>query len=574
MTKNDAQILIVGAGPVGLSASLLLADQGISSIVVERHETTATHPKASYFNTRTMEILQQIGVANDVYAQGAMPGGAAFYTNLKGYRLGNVVDDEFIHEYSTRVLGSTATPGCISSQIVLEGIFRHHAEQNPLIDLRFSHRCGDVRQNEIAIEADVTDIATDQVDTIRAHYLVACDGARSSIRDQLGRKLIGPDKFGHMINVYIEADLNSLVDEKNQALYWISNPESSGVFIGLGGDWQKWCYNFNYDPNAGERFEDFTEEKCRARICKALGTDELTIDILSIGPWEMCSQVIDQFKDGRIFFAGDAAHLTLPTGGFGFNTGMQESHNLAWKLAAVLNGQAGEALLDSYHVERRPIAVFNVEASDRNAKKIATTGAVFGGQSAEVSHIEEDSDEGARQRAAISNAIHRQRNHFFFLGQEVGFGYWDSPIVTQDGSRHYGEEHGIDNTIVDYVPNARPGARAPHITVLTRAADATPQSIHDHLHGHFTWLVRGNGDQTKSAMEAIRNAAPQALLSVGSETEDVDLVDVEDHFASHYGLEPGGAVLVRPDGHVAWRSVQAPSKADLERALKTTLSLN
>ena len=166
---------------------------------------------------------------------------------------------------------------------------------------------------------------------------------RSSTREALGRKLVGPPPFGHCVNIYIDADIQSLVDEPDQALFWTSTPEATGGFIALGGDRSKYCFNTPYFPEQGERPEDFTEERCLAKVRAALGTDELPVKILAVGPWVLCGQVIDEYRQGRIFFGGDTAHLNIPTGGFGFNTGMQETHNLAWKIAAVLRGDAPDA---------------------------------------------------------------------------------------------------------------------------------------------------------------------------------------------------------------------------------------
>lgn len=574
MKERKTQVLIVGAGPVGLSASLLLADQGVRSIVVEKRPTTSNHPKASYFNTRTMEILRQIGVADDVYAGGAMPAGVAFYTSLTGYNLGNIADDELMQTHVENVRRSTASPGCVSSQIVLEAIFREHADEHPAIDVLFSHECVKAGQDDTSAYAIVRDRENDEDIQITADYIIACDGARSTIRTQCGRELIGPPQFGRMINVYIEADIESLVDEKHQGLYWISRPDASGVFIGLGGDWQKWCYNFYCDEENGERVEDFTEERCIERIHRALGTTKLPIKVLAAGPWDMCGQVIDCYKDGRILFGGDAAHLTLPTGGFGFNTGMQEIHNLAWKLAAVLNGAAGEALLDTYHDERRAIAVYNVEVSTKNAANIQATGAVLGPSAADVNDIDLDTPEGAAQRAKLSAAIRDQRTHFLFLGQEVGFGYWESPIITPDGTLHYAEEHHISDPVFTYIPNGRPGARAPHLPLAPKGNGSAAVSTHDLVHGGFTCLISGAKKVWQAAAEQPSAPLPVRYISIGQDNEEVDFVDVDSVFEERYGLQKGGAVLVRPDGHIAWRSTGLPDKnaeSDLQSALNRSL---
>jgi hypothetical protein len=361
-----------------------------------------------------------------------------------------------------------------------------------------------------------------------------------------------------VINVYLEADLESLVDERDQALFWTATPDAPGVFIALGGDRRRYCFNTPYFPEAGERVEDFTEERCRARVRAALGTDELPVEILAIGSWVLCGQVIDRYRHGRIFFAGDTAHLNIPTGGFGFNTGMQETHNLAWKLATVLRGVAPDTLLDTYHDERRPIAVFNVEKSRENAFNIRATGATFGGPTPDTDEIDLETPRGRAQREEKSRAIARQKTHFLFLGQEIGYGYWDSPIIVPDGTRHYAQEHAVENPVYEYVPNARPGARAPHCWVARASEPQARFPIHDLFGTEFVLLTHGSGgaawarDAARCAGGAVRH------YRVGAPASDAELLDVDETWARDYGIGADGAVLVRPDGHVSWRAFAGP----------------
>lgn len=572
MTSKTTQVIIVGGGPVGLSTSLLLAQFGVRSILVERNATTSTHPKASYFNTRTMEILRQIGVAEDVYAGGGMLAGVSFYTNLSGHRLGGFSGAEF-PDYVTALLSSTATPGCISSQIVLEAILERHAASNGHVDLRFSHECQRVEQTQDDVTAYVLNRSTGEEISLTADYLIACDGAGSRIRTQCGRELLGPAAFASMMNVYFRADLARITGEARQALYWISNPNAAGVIVGLGGDWQKWCYLFSYDPTKGEFAEGLSSELCMQRIRAALGTDDVPVEILSIGPWSLCGQVIDQFRHGRIFFGGDAAHLSIPTGGFGFNTGMQEVHNLAWKLAFVIRGLADHRLLDTYHEERRPIAVYNVEVSRDNAIKISATGAVMGAPVDDVSEIENDTAEGERQRQKLREAISEQKRHFLFLGQEIGFDYSMSSLVCADGSKHYMEEYSLDDPVYCYVPNARPGARAPHCLVASRTSPTEPRPIQDYLHRGFVCLVYGDRSIWEEAVASCADRAVVTFHTIGGPDVSSDLIDYDGMFSMRYGLDRGGAVLVRPDGHIAWRAKNASCQSafQLKAALARTL---
>lgn len=576
MKNEHTQVLIIGGGPVGLSTSILLAQQGIESILVEKHPTTANHPKASYFNVRTMEVLKRVGVADDVYASAGVGASVSFYTSLCGHKLGSI-SAEAVPDYVESLLSNTPAPGCISSQIVLERLLKQHAEKNEAVTVLFEHENVALEQTQEGVEAEILDRSSGERFNVTADFAIACDGAGSPTRERLGRHLLGPPPFADLINVYIEADIESLVDvgqTGHQALYWIAHPEAAGVFIGLGGDWKKWCFNFGYSPEQGERAEDFDEARCLELIHKALGTDRLPVKILSVLPWKLCGQVVDQYREGRIFLAGDAAHLNIPTGGFGFNTGMQETHNLAWKLAYVLKGWAPQTLLDTYHSERRPIAYYNVEVSRENAQRIASTGAVLGRPATDVDEIDLDTPRGQAQREARSAHIAEQRHHFLFLGQEIGFGYWDSPIIAPDGTPHYVEEHGIEDPIYSYVPNARPGSRAPHCWLAHQESPDERFSIHELFTTDLVCLSRGDGGAWRASAEGREAGVPLSFYSVGNAGDECDLIDVDGKWSEYYGIPECGVVLVRPDGHVAWRARTLPEHhtgLPLERALRIAI---
>jgi 2,4-dichlorophenol 6-monooxygenase len=508
-----------------------------------------------------MEILRELQVADDVYAQTGPVGGVSFYTSLTGYKLGEIKMADH-PDYIERLIASSPSPLTISSQIVLEKILKQHADESEMVDLRFGHEKISLQQAEDDVDADyvdaeIVDLNTGLSSSIRSSYVIACDGAASPTRREFNREMLGAPAFGHQINVYIEADIESLVDTtSHQALYWISTEGVSGVFIGLGGDWKHWCFNFSYFPHKGEKAEDFTEAVCLQKVQAALGTDALPVKILSIGPWVLCGQVIDEYRQGRVFFGGDAAHLNIPTGGFGFNTGMQEIHNLAWKLAYVLRGLAPDELLDSYHDERRDVAVFNVETSRKNAINIRETGAGLGSEVEDADEMETDSPRGERQRKKRTDAIEHQCNHFIFLGQEIGFGYWDSGLITKDGSAHYVEEHGVEDPIYTYIANARPGARAPHCWVTQ---NGTLLSLLDLYTTEFTLLIHGDVHAWKETLVDLPEDVPINVYSIGDPDSRADLIDIHGVWNQYYGIEKAGAVLIRPDGHVSWR---AATKAD------------
>jgi len=557
MKNLETSVLIVGGGPVGLSTALHLAHNGIESVIVEKNRSTALHPKASYFNVRTMEILGRLGVADELYATALLGASVSFYTKLTGHRLGGLSGADF-PDYVTSVLSSTPRPGCISSQIVLEAILKKHADDNPLIQVLFNHEKTALEQDESRVRTTILDRDSGESTIVESAYVIACDGVHSSTREELGATMVGPPPFGHMINTYFQADIESLVPDSDQALYWISSPEAPGVFISLGRDRQKWCFNTPYFPERGERAEDYTEARCMEKLYAALGTRDLPVKILAIGPWVLCGQVVDRYQVGRVFFGGDTAHLNIPTGGFGFNTGMQETQNLAWKIAAVLGGWAPSRLLESYHEERRPIAVFNVEASRDNAMRIRETGASLGDEAPDVAEVDQDTPTGQAQRDQLSAAIAKQRSHFLFLGQEIGFDYANSSIVVPDGTQHYVEEHGVEDPIFTYLPNARPGARAPHCWLTHSGSDGVRLSTLDLFGKEFVLLVAGDPAVWSGALDAGVDDIPIRWVGIGPAEGGSEYRDDEATFLENYGLEAGGAVLVRPDGHVAWRALRAP----------------
>ena len=558
MRKLEAPILIVGGGPVGLSTALHLAQQGVESVLIEKHPSISSHPKASYFNVRTMEVLQRLGIADELYATALLGAGVSFYTKLTGHRLGGISGADF-PDYVTSLLSATPRPGCISSQIVLEAILKRHVDENPLIRVLFNHEKTALEQDDTRVCTTVLDRGSGESIGVESEYVIACDGVASPTRNESGASMVGPPPFGHMINIYFEADIESLVPDQDQALYWIASPEAPGAFVALGGDRQKWCFNTPYLPERGERPEDYTEARCMEKLHAAFGTRGLPVKILAVGPWALCGQVVDQYRAGRVFFGGDAAHLNIPTGGFGFNTGMQETQNLAWKLAAVLDGRAPDRLLDTYHEERHPIASFNVEASRENATRIRETGASLGGATPDVEQLDRDTPTGQAQRERLSAAIAKQRSHFLFLGQEIGFDYAGSSIVVSDGTPHYVEEHEVEDPIFTYVPNARPGARAPHCWLSQPASNGVLTSTLDLFDREFVLLVAGDPPEWSRSLDARGRDVPLRAVGIGPPGSDCEWHDAQGTFRANYGIGNGGALLVRPDGHVAWRASTTPN---------------
>jgi hypothetical protein len=381
------------------------------------------------------------------------------------------------------------------------------------------------------------------------------------VRERLGIPMLGPDGIGNLLNVYFHADLGRFIEGREGALYLIVNPETPGVFIALDNQC-RWLFNTPFHLEAGETLADFTPERCTAIVRRAAGDPRLAVDVRSVDPWVMRSQVAERYRAGRVFLLGDAAHRFPPTGGFGMNTGVQDAHNLAWKLAGVLQGWAGEALLDTYEAERRPVGQSNADQSLKNTRQMPVPARRGATEENPLAAVEDDTPAGQALRDAIASGIGRTREHFSAQGQAKGFAYGSAAILP-DG-REAGEGQ---STVERYVPSARPGSQAPHAWIdsphapLRGAPGPTaPRSLLDLYGPRFTLVAGPRGEAWRAS--AARSGMPLDVWVVGS-----DVVPRDVDWCALYGVEADGAVLVRPDGHVAWRAPSRPPDADRRLAV-------
>lgn len=557
-TPADVPVLIVGGGPTGLSLSLLLSRAGVRSILVERHPGTTDHPRAHVVATRTMELFRQWGVDEAVIAE-ALPveqaGQIRWATTLAGEELGRIDLAGDPDRLTARLEASpTFTVSCAQDRVEPALARRARAAAEAVgSELRFS-----TRAELLGNDADGATFRLHPDDgaptTVRARYAVAADGAKSPLRSALGIAMEGHGTLGHHINTYFTADLTPWVGKSTGVLHWIIATDISGVFIALDGD-RRWCFNSPYDPDAGERPEDFTPERCAARVRAAVGDPTVEVDVRSVRPWAMDADVAARYREASVLLAGDAAHTFPPTGGLGMNTGIQDVHNLAWKLALVLAGVSADSLLDTYDAERRPVARSNTDHSVVNAIGASSTGI---GPTAEsvAATLAAGGPEADAERERLTGAIADQRAHFDFLGQDLGFAYTDGALVP-DGTP---EEPSSGGT---FVPSARPGARAPHLWI---DRDGQRVSTLDLFDGGFTLLAPPTATGWIDQTAAVTGPRPLSVVSIG---EGGDAADPEDRFGDLYRTGPSGAVLVRPDGHVAWRTASPPGGTSLEEVLRT-----
>ena len=534
MDTLEVPVLIVGGGPVGLSASILLSRFGIRSLLVERHPGITEHPKARGVFRRTMELFRQWGVEKRIRER-ALSGSVGFIwaESLVGQEYGRVP--------APPVTANTPAQVCQVSQDAVEEELCTAAREQPEAELRFSTQLESFSYDESGVTAIIRP-SGEEPRSVRANYMIAADGASSRVRATLGVEMIGPDAMGHQFNIYFRADLARWFRDRVCVGFFFTG---GGSLLSVNGT-DRWISLGRYFPDRGQGPQDFTDEFCIATVRQMLGLPDLPVEIINTVFWTLTAQVAKSFCKGRVFLAGDAAHRFPPTGGFGMNTGIQDAHNLGWKLAAVLGGWAAPSLLESYDHERRPVAQSNTDFSVLNAQRL---GALFVAAA-------------ARDRAKVRQLIADQRKHLDNEGQDLGFSY-QSPAVIPDGTEP--PLHSASS----YTPTTRPGGRAPHLW-LTRGGERI--SMLDLFDRSFVLLAGPPAHEICIAAKALAESRriPLDAYTVG---KDSDLSDPEERFLTAYELEPNGAVLVRPDGHVAWRKKNGASaaKGELEYAFSRIL---
>jgi len=589
MTHLRTDVVIIGAGPTGLSLALLLANSGIHCALIERNSAPQAHPAACILTTRTMEVFREIGVDQAILerCQNIFDRAGIFWViSLAGCELGrfSALPDDLNALLALSPVHATHFP-----QNRLEPLLWHKVSENPFITFLAGHECLATRDTNGGVTCSIATPSSETL-SLSATFLVACDGFSSPMRQHLDIGYEG-HILQHMIGVHFTANLSELVAHRKGILYWTLNPDAFGVLI---AQWlpDEWVLFVPYFPPQ-QSLDDFSPAKCQALVDAAIGVALPDMRVMLVRPWMLAGKLAKSYRRGRIFLAGDAAHCFPPTGGLGLNTGVQDAHNLAWKLAAVIKGSAGPALLDTYEMERRPLAQINLAHSERNFAHMsdmlrvvgldlrhfkrlqliqstaffrllpvrwqkAIVEAAVGHALARLATFGADDKRGARARRELARRIPGQRSHYQFFGLDLGYTYERGAFMAEPTPKPE-----PDDPTVDYRPTTWPSARLPHFWV---ERNGIPISIQDaieregltlltHVAGKQPWCLALASLEPKSRM-------PIRCLAIGPQ-RGADLLDVQGAWPSLSEVELPGAVLVRPDGHVAWR---AQSRADTPAA--------
>jgi putative polyketide hydroxylase len=520
---DSTSVLIVGGSLNGLTMAMLLARRHVPCLVLERHPRTSIQYKFRGISPRSMEIYRSAGIEADIRARDLIDDRSASVARMKNLAHSEV-SWQWMPPADTSDISSTSAATCDQDQ--LEPILRAHAERQGA-GVRFNTELVSFTQSRDEVVARTRDRSTGAVSGVRAQYLIGADGTQSAVREALGIRRHGPGVLQHWMNVIFEADLPSVIDGRAIRSAFVTDINGTLVPRGDG----RWLMAVQFVPDRGERVEDFTPDHCRDLIRRGAGRADLKVDIVDVRPWDAAAAVADRYQEGRVLLVGDSAHVMPPTGGFGGNTGIQDAHNLAWKLDAVVNGAARPELLETYDTERRPIADRTV------AQSLARLQAWFKDPSRKLPPPERIRDDNA-----------------------VIFGYrYPAGAFVDDG------RSGADDLFEDpRNPSGRPGSRAPHLVVTHNAA---PVSTIDLFADRWVLISGRDGNGWSDCVR--RSSASRAL---GVEWYGIqpagNLEDVADRFSTAYGVGTDGAVLIRPDGFVAWRHVAA---ADGARALDDAL---
>jgi putative polyketide hydroxylase len=579
-TATDVPVIIVGGGPVGLSASIMLSYNQIKSLLIEKNSSTSVFPKARLINGRTMEVFRNFGVEDQIRSVALPPDESdhsiwvktlADGTENSRRRMLTIAPNEIVEKI-------TPSPGCTSSQIDVERVLLETARERATklsSQIKFNTELKSFVQESERIVVKVADNHTGSEEEISTRYLIAADGGHSRVREMLGIGTIGDKGLTQWVNIVFRANLEPWARGRRINICMIQNSAAPGALMPVANQKDTWTFGAVVQTS----LKDYSStEFCKQKVRAAVGIPELPVEIIRVGPWSVTARYSERFSIGRIFLAGDAAHETPPAGGFGMNTGVQDVYNLSWKLAFVIRGFASEELLSTYGIERQPVAKFvvtqallNIASHQPTRRDVLeeTLSSLSGKKNRNGSEEDrgrnESSSSGELTRPAGSKGSRSE--HYNELGMIFGISY-DRGALVPDGS----EAPSVDNPVMDYVPSARPGSRLPHIWL---ACGKTRLSTIDLIGPYLLVLTGKSGESWRKGAENLRESSkvPIRLELIGSE-DDGAIYDPSGQWTRVFGINDDGVIIVRPDGHIAWRSVTSKGNPieELGSVVKAILS--
>lgn len=565
-TAEHVRVLIIGGGIAGLTAAHLLLKQGISFIVLERHRGTSVHPRARGFDVRTMEIYRELGLSEPIREAGkALVPSWGIRTGPSLSAVLGKVKPRKPQEYKSPMKMKGMEPlfaqspetGARCTQDLSEPVLLD-AARGLGADIRFGTEMVSFEQDENGVRALARDCETGREWIIYADYMIAGDGAKSMTRETLRVPTVGKGPLGNLLNIYFEADLADFVRGREFSLIRISQPGGvRGLFTSINNT-DRWVFHLSYDVSRGARPEDFTEDRVTHILEKVIGLPGKRIRVISILPWQPTVSVVTDMQQGRVFLAGDAAHIMTPYGGKGANSGVQDVHNLTWKLAMVLGGKASPDLLKTYSMERQPVGLYHAEQSGKMANRYGLLKKIMvrfyrAFLTVMIIHV-------FRLQKLFPKTPVKQLGGLFGLPE---YQYFSPAIVgTKPGDHTYTRTGVLDG---------RPGTRLPHLWTEYQGHKVSTLDVVDQRFVLLTGL-HNDGWRVAADMISRKMEMPLPVFSLGA---GGDLAYQGASLKKILGISGGGAVLVRPDGFVAWRCVNQPfdPPAALGIALENILSL-
>ncbi|KEF62583.1 uncharacterized protein A1O9_00556 [Exophiala aquamarina CBS 119918] len=588
----DIPVVIIGGGGVGLSLSCFLSDYKVKHVLFEKHPSTSILPKAHYLNQRTLETFRQHEIWDAVTAQSAPLHNMSrveWRTTLGG---DGPFDRKLISTMNAAGGGPT-TPTSeaykrdspVSSSnlplLRLEPILRGIAEDRNPNGVFFNAKVDDFEEIDDSVIVTVSD-AHGSLTRYRAQYVVACDGGKMSTL-KLGINMEGPAGIIDFVSTHFKADLSDYWDERTLITHFI-NPEGGsmahldcGALLQMGPTWgrysEEWVLTFGFPMNDSKRFET---DALPARIRQLLKLPDLEMEVMHVNHWVLDRVVADKYRVGRVFIAGDAAHRRPPASGLGLNTGIEDAKNIAWKLAFVLDHKADPSLLDTYESERRPVGIRNSDwayfsFSNMNVLS-AGVGAIPGAKEfndQRFAQLFEDSERGRSALHHLRRVLQTQNVEYSAHDIELGFSYSCGVLVSDGTTAPVPDPEGQI-----YKPTTRPGHRLPHAWLLQEGTAVSTHDLMKTAGADFVLLTDETGDKWVKAAEKLTKETNVKVSTTQIRANDLTkpkglYLDHQDSWAQLKEVAAGGAVLVRPDNFVAWRSTQLSEhpEEDLGHAL-------